>query len=1111
MKLGIELGERYLTMARADGDGEAVVLENAQGQRKTPLLVYLSAEGDCVVGTPAQAYSALRPDSAGRLVTTLKDCKVGARQYGTGDIFAALIGKMIGDAEEKTGEKATVTVIAVPDGSSDALCEELADAAEREGWQLVRASAAAVAFAGGLGSETQNFLVYNLGEGTLNLSFVEKTAKTVKIGKTHSCLGLEGRFFDDFIRDSVSDQLLDDETEPIDLECEANFAAMAELVRKSAECRRRLATQKEATLTLTELPAPRSFVFTQAQYEAAIVPFLGRIVAQVLPFLKSAGCPPEKLGGTLLVGEYSRISALRRGLEKVLKSGISCGPEEAVALGAARCAQENRYLFPKTTESYGLFTYQPEENRMVYTEIIPRGTIAYKRCCGKFAYLPKAENLCLWLAQSPDGAVPAEDARLLKVCTRSAPQGEKTPYIDCDCQMVLRGDNRLSIACTQAAGGKDALLFREELALPAAPLPRQLQTEKLGAAQDRQPVAAELFQQYCAKKAAETAAEDRIAAKQKEEDDREAAKQAAEEDRILAEQGLARLQKLAAEEEKQREERKIALLAAEKEAEKRRVAEEALERKRRNSVAGRLTVQYRGERTKKGFKPLEFAALNTWDRRSIRLIALLLALYLTAAFAIAGILADKVPVPTGIWWYGGGIPTVISWIFKGWARVDWLRLLPIFGIAFVAMRAMTGSILRRKELVDWHSLPVTLPILLVCMVAASVPVSAVTWLLREGPWKSLLQPLAILQAPLAFFLAAGIIWALKLLLVKKPWLPGGTAAQWLDGCVSRGLCRIGQIVSALIFWAITLYLAGDVTRWFEVKDKPTLVLRLAFMAITLVVFQMCAEGLERVVRVDVASFQALTPKHALDFGAYFKPHTSAVTLLLCYCGMGLALDVTVYAIPSLGAVARFNFFGILTLVKLIAAAILTQSLLMKKARWYTITYRDKSKNGKCADYFYTPVLGVCAAMPIFAATFTLMKQGYYPVRGSAVGWLLGVTQRWGTFSPTLVWEGRSWDGVLLLGAAVLTMVAVYECRNLLARWLVKERAGAVGITLLLSALFAFGPGCRRGYAALNAMTGLREWTMPLYLVCGLVFVMAAAYCVARCPAIPIKEKGSKTP
>ncbi|MEG2118865.1 MAG: hypothetical protein RRY53_00815 [Pseudoflavonifractor sp.] len=105
---------------------------------------------------------------------------------------------------------------------------------------------------------------------------------------------------------------------------------------------------------------------------------------------------------------------------------------------------------------------------------------------------------------------------------------------------------------------------------------------------------------------------------------------------------------------------------------------------------------------------------------------------------------------------------------EGQIPLDLLRLLPSAVVCYVVVRILTGEILLRGNLVNWNSLPVTVPVLLVSMAVMSIPVSAVTWLLRGGPWETALSVLALVQVVMAFFLACAIIRTLQTVLVRKP-------------------------------------------------------------------------------------------------------------------------------------------------------------------------------------------------------------------------------------------------------------------------------------------------------------------------------------------------------
>ncbi|MBQ4504288.1 MAG: Hsp70 family protein, partial [Firmicutes bacterium] len=70
MFLGIDLGTTYSAVAWINNQGEAEIIENREGERVTPSVVYFQPDGEVLVGAMAKEYVLLDPD---RVITTVKD------------------------------------------------------------------------------------------------------------------------------------------------------------------------------------------------------------------------------------------------------------------------------------------------------------------------------------------------------------------------------------------------------------------------------------------------------------------------------------------------------------------------------------------------------------------------------------------------------------------------------------------------------------------------------------------------------------------------------------------------------------------------------------------------------------------------------------------------------------------------------------------------------------------------------------------------------------------------------------------------------------------------------------------------------------------------------
>jgi molecular chaperone HscC len=180
MIVGIDLGTTHSLVA-AWLDGVPRLIPNALGGVLTPSCVGVDEDGSILVGEAARERLQTHPQQTAslfkRYMGSPRSVRLGDRDYRAEELSALVLRSLKADAEAFLGEPVTEAIVTVPAYFSDAQRKATRLAGELAGLKVERLlnepTAAALAY--GLheaGSETQ-FLVFDLGGGTFDVSILE--------------------------------------------------------------------------------------------------------------------------------------------------------------------------------------------------------------------------------------------------------------------------------------------------------------------------------------------------------------------------------------------------------------------------------------------------------------------------------------------------------------------------------------------------------------------------------------------------------------------------------------------------------------------------------------------------------------------------------------------------------------------------------------------------------------------------------------------------------------------------------------------------------------------------------------------------------------------------
>jgi molecular chaperone HscC len=341
MIVGIDLG----TTNSAVGvwlDGRPQLIPNSLGSYLTPSAVSVDEDGQVLVGIAARERQVTHP---GMTATTFKRWMGTQRQTRLGpdktfraeELSALVLRSLKADAEAFLKEPVTEAVITVPAYFNDHQRKATRHAGELAGLKVERLlnepTAAALAY--GLhqrSSETQ-FLVFDLGGGTFDVSIVELFEGIIEVRSSAGDNHLGGEDFNEVLIDefyAVKAATLGPRFR--------DRSELHERVREQAErARRGLTKSPSATMKVTWHDEQVEHTVDTERFEKLCEPLIERLREPVLRALRDGGLHVDKLNEIVLVGGATRMPIIRRAVARMFGRfpGMGPNPDEAVALGAA--------------------------------------------------------------------------------------------------------------------------------------------------------------------------------------------------------------------------------------------------------------------------------------------------------------------------------------------------------------------------------------------------------------------------------------------------------------------------------------------------------------------------------------------------------------------------------------------------------------------------------------------------------------------------------------------------------------------------------------------------------------------------------------------------------
>jgi molecular chaperone DnaK len=365
--IGIDLGTTNSVVAFFE-NGQAHVIQNAEGSRTTPSVVFFKSPEEIIVGelakrqlvtNPKQVVQSIKRFMGARYseIVSLREgvgyniiegendtvlIDVGWARVTPEMVSAEILKKMKLTAEEYFGELVERAVVTVPAYFNDNQRAATKMAAELAGLHVLRIinepTAAALAY-GVDRNVQQQIAVFDFGGGTFDMSVLELDRDVFEVKSTRGDTFLGGDDIDQILCQAFAERFLSDTGVDVRQSPEA-FERLREACEK-VKCE--LSTTDSSIVSLPFLsasdegPLHLSYTIDRKRFEELVEPLLPRISDCCHAALKDSGIAPNRISDVLLVGGSTRIPIVQQLVKSLFKKAPNraLNPDEAVAIGAA--------------------------------------------------------------------------------------------------------------------------------------------------------------------------------------------------------------------------------------------------------------------------------------------------------------------------------------------------------------------------------------------------------------------------------------------------------------------------------------------------------------------------------------------------------------------------------------------------------------------------------------------------------------------------------------------------------------------------------------------------------------------------------------------------------
>ncbi|HEP0585535.1 TPA: Hsp70 family protein [Klebsiella aerogenes] len=339
MIIGIDLGTTN-SLAAVWQNGQAVLIPNALGKYLTPSVVSVDENGMVLVGEAARDLQLVRPANCAanfkRLMGTAQTIMLGKQAFRPEELSSLVLRQLKEDAENFLGETVNEAVISVPAYFSDVQRKATKIAASMAGLTVERLinepTAAALAYGLHNQEDEHQFLVFDLGGGTFDVSILELFDNIMEVRASAGDNFLGGEDIVDILVEAFRQQ------QEFMEEIEWREPTLQRQLRVEAERVKRALSLREAAVFSVEIKGQHyQWQITETDFELLLESFFARIREPLEMAIRDARLDISQLDQVVLVGGSTRMPLIRKLVAQLFGRlpAMHLNPDEVIAQGAA--------------------------------------------------------------------------------------------------------------------------------------------------------------------------------------------------------------------------------------------------------------------------------------------------------------------------------------------------------------------------------------------------------------------------------------------------------------------------------------------------------------------------------------------------------------------------------------------------------------------------------------------------------------------------------------------------------------------------------------------------------------------------------------------------------
>lgn len=409
--LGIDLGTGNSVVSVYE-NGQSTVIPNAEGSRTTPSVVAFTKDGERLVGITAARQAVMNPTKTihsikrfiGRKFTDIENIaklmsykvvankngdaavEVDGRVYSPEEISSFVLAKLKADAEAYLGKKVTKAVITVPAYFDNAQRESTKLAGEIAGLEVLRIinepTAAALAYGIDKQNESKLVAIYDIGQGTSDLSILDCADGVFEVLATNGDSLLGGKDIDE----AIVKLLIGVVKSEYGVDLSKDNQALQRVTEAAEKAKCELSSTATTSINIPFIsmnqdgPIHLTYDLTKAKLESMIADIFNKFKEPCIKCIEDSGKSTSEITDVLMVGGSTRVPYLQdlaKAIFNKTEVNKEINPDECVSIGAAiqgavlagDTSTGEILLLDVTSISYGL-----ETEGGIFTKLIENNT-----------------------------------------------------------------------------------------------------------------------------------------------------------------------------------------------------------------------------------------------------------------------------------------------------------------------------------------------------------------------------------------------------------------------------------------------------------------------------------------------------------------------------------------------------------------------------------------------------------------------------------------------------------------------------------------------------------------------------------------------------------------